>query len=31
MFPMIIRATSRGRSYEYVHLCESVWKNGRSL
>ena len=28
---MIIRATSRGRSYEYVHLCESVWKNGRSL
>ena len=31
MFPMIIRATSRGRSYEYIHLCESVWKNGRSL
>ena len=31
MFPMIIRATSRGRTYEYVHLCESIWKNGRSL
>ena len=30
MFPMIIRASSRGRSYEYVHLCESVWNNGRS-
>ena len=28
---MIIRATSRGRTYEYVHLCESIWKNGRSL
>ncbi len=30
MFPMLVKSTSRGRSYEYVHLCESVWKHGRS-
>ena len=27
---MILKASSKGRTYEYVHLCESVWKNGRS-
>ena len=30
MLPMLVKSTSRGRSYEYVHLCESVWKHGRS-
>ncbi len=30
MFLMTAKSTSRGRSYEYVRLCESVWKNGRS-
>ena len=30
MFPKIIRTKSRGRSYEYIYLCESVWKDGRS-
>ena len=30
MFPMLVKSTSRGHSYEYVHLCESVWKHGRS-
>ena len=30
MYPKIIRTTSRGKTYEYVYLCESVWENGRS-
>ena len=30
MYLMTAKSSSRGRSYEYVRLCESVWKNGRS-
>ena len=30
MFPVIVKSKARGRTYEYVHICESVWKNGRS-
>ena len=30
MFLMVVKAKSGKRTYEYVHLCESVWKNGRS-
>ena len=30
MYLITTRSSSRGRSYEYVRLCESVWKNGRS-
>ena len=30
MYLMTAKSTSRGRTYEYVRLCESVWKNGRS-
>ena len=30
MYPKIIRTKSRGKTYEYVYLCESIWKNGRS-
>ena len=30
MYLMTTKSSSRGRSYEYVRLCESVWKNGRS-
>ena len=30
MYLMITRSSSRGRSYEYLRLYESVWKNGRS-
>ena len=27
---MTAKSSSRGRTYEYVRLCESIWKNGRS-
>ena len=30
MYLMTTKSSSGGRSYEYVRLCESVWKNGRS-
>ncbi len=30
MYLMTAKSASRGRTYEYVRLCESVWKNGRS-
>lgn len=30
MFLMSTKSSVRGRSYEYVRLYESVWKNGRS-
>ena len=30
MYLMTTRSSSGGRSYEYVRLCESIWKNGRS-
>ena len=30
MYPKILCATSCGKTYEYVYLCGSVWKNGRS-
>ena len=30
MFPVIVKSKARGHTYEYVHICESVWKNGRS-
>ncbi len=30
MYLMTTTSSSRGRSYEYVRLCESIWKNGRS-
>ena len=30
MYLMTTKSASGGRSYEYVRLCESVWKNGRS-
>lgn len=30
MYLMTTKSSVRGRSYEYVRLCESVWKNGRS-
>ena len=30
MFLMTSKSSARGRTYEYVRLCESVWKNGRS-
>ena len=30
MYLMTAKSSVRGRSYEYVRLCESVWKNGRS-
>ena len=30
MFPMLVKSTAAGRTYEYIHLCESVWRKGRS-
>ena len=30
MYLMTTKSSVRGRSYEYVRLCESVWENGRS-
>ena len=30
MYLMSAKSASCGRTYEYVRLCESVWKNGRS-
>ena len=30
MYLMTTKSSVRGRSYEYLRLCESVWKNGRS-
>ena len=31
MYLMTAKSKSRGRAYEYVRLCESVWRNGRSV
>ena len=30
MYLMTAKSVSRGRTYEYIRLCESVWENGRS-
>ena len=30
MYPFVVRTRRNGRTYEYIHLCQSVWKNGRS-